>query len=156
MTPYFENFGKRVVKSPKYYFTDTGLLTYLLDIERVEQVTRDPLVGNMFENLVVLEALKMHYNQGLNPNLHFFRDSHGSEIDLIYKSGNQLTGVEIKSASTWNNGFKKSLLRFSENISPLEYRYVVYSGDNLSFSDGVEAISYKSTEKIRGCKAHFK
>ena len=96
LTPYFENFGKRVIKSPKYYFTDTGLLAYLLDIEKARQVTRDPLVGNLFENLVVLEALKARYNQGLTPNLYFFRDSHGNEIDLLHKSANQLIGVEIK------------------------------------------------------------
>ncbi|MDQ8187426.1 DUF4143 domain-containing protein [Pelagicoccus sp. SDUM812002] len=67
--------NKRVIKFPKYYFMDTGLLCYLLGIERVEQVTRDPLVGSLFENLVVLEALKIRYNQGLVPNLYFYRDS---------------------------------------------------------------------------------
>ncbi len=72
LAPYFENFGKRVIKSPKYYFTDTGLLTYLLDIEKAGQVARDPLVGSLFENLVVLEALKSRYNQGMTPNLYFF------------------------------------------------------------------------------------
>ncbi len=148
LPPYFENFGKRVIKSPKYYFSDTGLLTYLLDIERSEQITRDPLVGNLFENLVVLETLKTRYNRGLNSNLYFFRDSHGSEIDMIYKSGRLLTGVEIKSASTWNKGFKKSLLSFSENVTPLDNSYVIFSGEAMSFSDGVKAISYKDTGNI--------
>src|SRR5690606_11194561 len=101
LPPYFENFGKRVIKSPKYYFTDVGLLVYLLDIEKPEQITRDPLVGNVFENLVVLELLKTRYNQGHSAGLYYFRDSHGNEIDLIYKTGGGLTGVEIKSASTW-------------------------------------------------------
>ena len=72
LPPYFENLGKRVIKSPKYYFTDTGLLTYLLDIESHEQVLRDPLVGSLFENLVVLEALKARSHRGLTPNLYFF------------------------------------------------------------------------------------
>lgn len=58
LSPYFENFGKRAIKSPKYYFMDTGLLSYLLGIEKPEQVTRDPLVGQLFENMIVLEALK--------------------------------------------------------------------------------------------------
>jgi hypothetical protein len=100
LPPYFENFGKRVIKSPKYYFADTGLLAYLLDIEQAAQVTRDPLVGQLFENLVVLEVLKARYNQGKAANLYFFRDSHGNEIDLLHKSGNQLTSVEIKAAAT--------------------------------------------------------
>lgn len=148
LAPYFENFGKRVIKSPKYYFTDTGLLTYLLDIEQIGQVTRDPLVGNLFENLVILEALKSRYNHGLSPNLYFFRDSHGHEIDLLYKSGNLLTGVEIKSAATWNHRFKSGLAHFSERYKTLARRYVVYSGEAMSFSDGVEAIPYDRVEEI--------
>jgi predicted AAA+ superfamily ATPase len=79
LSPYFENFGKRVIKSPKYYFSDLGLLCYLLGIETEEQLTRDPLVGNIFENLIVLEALKTRFNQGLAANLYFFRDSHGND-----------------------------------------------------------------------------
>lgn len=148
LTPYFENFGKRVIKSPKYYFTDTGLLTYLLDIEKASQVARDPLVAHLFENLVVLEALKNRYNHGMTPNLYFFRDSHGHEIDLLYKSGRQLTGVEIKAAATWNQSFKKGLMHFSEKYSPLAQRYVVYSGEAMSFSDGVDVIPYNRVDEI--------
>ncbi len=148
LRPYFENFGKRVTKSPKYYFTDTGLLAYLLGIEKAQQVTRDPLVGYLFENLVVLEALKARYNCGLSSNLYFYRDSHGSEIDLLYQTGRNITGIEIKSASTFDNSFKKTLLRFSEKQHPLEQSYVVYNGDNNAFSDGVNAINFRNTHKI--------
>lgn len=148
LPPYFESFGKRVIKSPKYYFTDTGLLTYLLDIEKVSQITRDPLVGNLFENLVVLEALKCRYNQGLTPNLYFFRDSQGHEIDLLYKSGRDLIGVEVKSASTWTKSFKKALNRFSDQQSELAERYVVYSGKEISFSDGVKALPYTQVSEL--------
>jgi uncharacterized protein len=148
LPPYFENFGKRVIKSPKYFFTDPGLLAYLLDIETAAQVGRDPLVGNLFENLVVLEALKTRYNRGQTANLFFFRDSHGNEIDLLHKTGNALTGVEIKAASTWNAGFKKNLLRFSQNYAPLARRFVVYSGEAVQFSDGVEALPYAQTSEI--------
>lgn len=148
LPPYFENFGKRVIKSPKYYFTDTGLLAYLLDIEKAAQVTRDPLVGSLFENLVVLEALKARYNQGAAASLYFFRDNHGNEIDLLHKSGSALTGVEIKAAATWNRGFKKALNRFADKLSPLARRFVVYSGDVQSFSDGVEALPYTRVADI--------
>lgn len=148
LSPYFENFGKRVIKSPKYYFTDTGLLSYLLDIEKPSQVSRDPLVGSLFENLVVLEALKTRFNQGQNPNLYFFRDSHGHEIDLLYKSGREFTGVEIKSSSTWDKSFKKELLRFSEKNIKLTKSYVVYSGEAMVFSDGVTALSFMNVADI--------
>ena len=148
LPPYFENFGKRVIKSPKYYFTDTGLLCYLLDIETVKQVRRDPLMGNLFENLVALEALKTRYNQGLSPNLYYFRDSAGNEIDLLFKSGRDIIGIEIKAASTWHHRFKKGLVYFSEKNSPLYQSLVAYSGERLEFSDGVSAIPYNQVAEV--------
>lgn len=149
LPPYFENLGKRVIKSPKYYFADTGLLAYLLDIEEAGQISRDPLMGQMFENLVVLEALKARYHQGKIPNLYFFRDSHGNEIDLIYKTGPQLSGIEIKAAATWNPSFKKGLLRFDTQLKPLAKRCVIYSGDPIAFSDGIQVLPYtKVTEAL--------
>jgi len=148
LSPYFENFGKRIAKSPKYYFTDTGLLSFLLDIEKPEQLLRDPLIGNIFENLVILEALKARYNQGLKPNLYFYRDHQGREIDLLFKSASTLTGIEIKSASTWNNSFKRNLVQFSKNNRPLTRRYIIYSGDQREFSDGVSAVNYKNTSEL--------
>lgn len=125
LPPYFENFGKRVIKSPKYYFTDTGLLCFLLNIETPEQVTRDPLVGSLFECLVVLEALKSRYNRARTPNLYFFRDSHGNEIDLLHAAGRERVGIEVKSSATFHPSFKKGLARFHEHVAPLAGRYVV-------------------------------
>lgn len=148
LSPYFENFGKRMIKAPKYYFMDTGLLTYLLGIETAQQAGRDPLVGNMFENLVVLEALKTRYNQGLMPNLYFYRDSNGNEIDLLYKSGGEMTGIEIKSASTYHPSFKKSLLHFGKKASPLSRAYIIYNGEEQSFSDGIKAIHFTQTQNV--------
>lgn len=148
LPPYFENFGKRVIKSPKFYFTDTGLLCYILGIEKPAQVSRDPLVGSMFENLVVLEALKSRYNQGLTPNLYFFRDNHGNELDLLHNSGSELTGIEIKSSATYHTSFKKELIRFGEKISPLTHSYIVYSGEPMTFSDRIEAVPYQLTGKL--------
>ena len=148
LPPYFENFGKRVIKTPKIYFTDTGLLCYLLGIERVEQVARDPLIGNLFENLVVLEALKARYNRGLTPNLYFFRDSQGHEIDLLHKQGSELIGLEIKAASTWNTSFKSALQNFDQKLKPLAVRAVIYSGQALEFSDGIKALSYKNVREV--------
>jgi len=146
--PYFENFGKRVIKSPKVYFTDTGLLTYLLGIESEQQITRDPLVGNLFENLVVLEILKTRLNQGKLPQLYFTRDSNGNEIDLLYAAGRSLTGIEIKSGSTYHSSFKKQLLRFHDEVKPLENRYVIYNGETLSFSDGIRILNFKEASKV--------
>jgi predicted AAA+ superfamily ATPase len=137
-----------VIKTPKIYFTDTGLLCYLLGIERVDQVGRDPLIGNIFENLVVLEALKARYNQGLTPNLYFYRDNQGHEIDLLHKQGSELLGIEIKSASTWNASFKKALQHFDQKLKPLAKRTVVYSGKAIEFTDGVQTLSYKDVGQL--------
>ena len=148
LAPYFENFGKRVIKSPKYYFTDTGLLTYLLGIEKPEQISRDPLLGNLFENLVILEAMKARYNQGLMPNLYFFRDTHGNEIDLIQQSGRELVGFEIKSTSTYNASFKKGLDRFNDKTAKLSRRYIIYNGADQKFSDGTEAVHFTQLSRL--------
>lgn len=143
LPPYFENFGKRVIKTPKVYFTDTGMLCYLLGIERLAQVKRDPLIGNLFENLIVLEALKGRYNLGLASNLYFFRDNQGHELDLLIKQGAQLSGVEIKSASTWHSNFKSGLKTFDSKVHALTHKTVVYSGADMRFSDGIQAVNFK-------------
>lgn len=146
--PHFENFGKRLIKSPKIYFTDTGLLAYLLGVESKEQLTRDPLVGQMFENLVVLELLKARYNQGLPGGLAFFRDSHGHEIDLLLRKRGALVGVEIKSAQTYNASFRAALDWFNETVSPLSERYVVYAGEERRQSDGTQVLSFSRAGAI--------
>jgi predicted AAA+ superfamily ATPase len=102
----------------------------------------------LFENLIVLEALKTRFNQGLKPNLYFYRDSHGNELDLLYKSGNELHGIEIKSASTYTPSFKKGLLHFSENTHPLVKKTVIYTGQEQTFSDDVRFVSYKNVDTL--------
>jgi predicted AAA+ superfamily ATPase len=101
-----------LIKSPKIYFTDTGLACYLLGIETPEQLQRDPLRGLLFENLLVLELVKARYNQGLDPNLYFYRDSQGKEVDVIYQRGRELIPIEIKSSRTYNTAFLETLLLF--------------------------------------------
>ena len=100
LPPWFENIGKRLVKSPKLYFYDTGLAAWLMGITRREHLLAHPLRGNLFENLALLEFLKTHFNRGQNPQLHFYRDSAGNEADLVIANGRQLHLVEIKSAQT--------------------------------------------------------
>jgi predicted AAA+ superfamily ATPase len=142
LPPYFENFGKRMVKSPKYYFTDVGLLAYLLGIENTTQVLRDPLLGNIFENLVVVDVLKQRYNAGYDADMYFFRDSNGNEIDLLCKTSDGLVGIEIKAASTWHGKFAKQLLSFATNNHSLHKSLVVYNGTEIHLSNGVSATPY--------------
>lgn len=128
--PYHENFGKRLIKSPKIYFTDTGLACYLLGIENPEQLQRDPLRGLLFENLIILELMKARCNLGLDPNLYFYRDSLGKEVDALYQRGRELIPIEIKSSRTYNSAFLDSLLLFhnlAKERAPKSF--LIYGGE---------------------------
>lgn len=153
LPPYFENFGKRVIKSPKYYFTEVGLLCHLLGIRGPEQVTRDPLVGSIFENLVMIECAKSVYNRGRPAELYFFRDSNGNEVDLLIPDGPNLRAFEIKSASTFKMDHLKGIRRFrsltnaaatdTKRIRTVtESGYLVYNGTPNALSDGNQAIHF--------------
>ena len=148
LQPYFENFGKRLVKSPKLYFTDVGLVCYLLGIETPEQVTRDPLIGGLFENMVVLEAVKTRLNKGFDPNLFYFRDNNKNEVDLIYKKQRMLTPIEIKSAMTFNEKLLKGIAYFQRTSNQAQKGYLVYSGDLTFERDNVHVINFKDVYKI--------
>ncbi len=147
LSPYYENFGKRLVKSPKYYFVDTGLLVFLLNLQNADQVSRDPLVGQIFENLVVLEAFKTQYNKGVLPNLYFFRDSHGLEVDLVYEQARQLIPIEIKSTSTFNKSLLKGLNKFN-TIAPFHKGYLAYSGDSHKINEQIDGLNFRDVSKI--------
>lgn len=142
LPPYFENFGKRVIKTPKYYFMDTGLLCFLLGIENPQQVARDPLIGQLFENLVVIDVLKNFYNNGKLDNLYFFRDSNGLEADLLLQQGRQLIPIEIKSSSTYKSELLKGLKRIMKLSPQMANAHLVYSGDAMQFSNGINAIRF--------------
>jgi len=149
LNPYFENIGKRFIKSPKIYFYDVGLLAFLLGIEDSKQLDRDPLRGAIFENMVVSELIKMRFNKGLDSNMYFYHDSHHNEIDVIIKHGNQLQPVEIKSSQTFHIDFLKQFKSFSRNyskkiISPV----LVYDGEIQQKVHDVEIINFRNMRKI--------
>lgn len=141
LKPWFKNRNSQVVKTPKVYFCDTGLVSYLLGIETPEQMIRDPLLGNIFENFVVIEALKTRLNLGLEPNLYFFRNSNGVEIDLILQEQNKLKLFKIKSGKSLNDEFCRNMKNFSakynEDIASDSTKgTVIYSGETYeSYKD---------------------
>ena len=114
LPPFFENIRKRTVKSPKIYFSDTGLAAFLLGIETSSQLARDPLRGGLYENLVILEIFKARLNQGRRPELFFYRDTHGNEVDLVIRRKRKLIPVEIKSAATFTPDFLNGIERFKK------------------------------------------
>ncbi|MCF6301200.1 MAG: ATP-binding protein [Proteobacteria bacterium] len=146
--PYYENFGKRVIKSAKIYFTDNGLLSYLLGIENTTQLNRDPLIGQMFENLIVIECLKSRYNQGKNPKLYYFRTDKGQEVDLLFKHGGQLIPIEIKSAMTFSQKFAKGIKYFQKLTQSKTKGFIVYAGDLEHESGAFFVLNYKNINEI--------
>jgi hypothetical protein len=129
LEPYFENFGKRLIKSPKIYFTDTGLACYLLGIETTEQLMKDSLYGNLFENWVILELMKARYNQARDPHLYFYRDTTGKEVDLLLQQGSRLIPIEIKSSKTFSPDFLNGLKYFHEQTpKKADGGSVIYGG----------------------------
>lgn len=142
LPPFFENIRKRVVKSPKLYFTDTGLAAFLLGIHNQEQVSRDPLRGNLYENLMILEVLKSLLNQGKRPDLYFYRDSNGNEVDLLIRSHRGLLPVEIKSSATFNKQFLKGIEHFrGVSAACLPEGMVFYNGDKTFQVDGIKVFN---------------
>jgi len=144
LPPYFENFGKRLVKTPKIYFTEVGLAAWLIGIKSAEMVSRDPLIGNLFENMVIVEALKARLNSGNTPDMYFFRDQRGFEIDMLLAADRKLYPYEIKSARTWSSGFAENLKKFAERDSRITNGTVIYAGD-LKRSGNPAAVNFVNT-----------
>jgi predicted AAA+ superfamily ATPase len=128
--PYHRNYNKRIVKMPKLYFYDTGLICSLLGINSKDQLYLHPLYGSIFENLIISEIKKYCFNRAKNENPFFWRDNIGHEIDIILEKSNGLFPVEIKSGKTVTNDFFKGL-NYWKSISGVDEGAVVYAGDQI-------------------------
>ncbi|MBR5215705.1 MAG: DUF4143 domain-containing protein, partial [Bacteroidales bacterium] len=145
LPPYYENISKRLIKSPKLYFCDPGLACYLLDIESPKQLARDKMRGNIFENFVVMEAVKHRMNAGKEGGVFFYRDSNMNEVDVLIKEEGEITALEVKSSMTYNKDFEHSLKKLSGWIkTPIKRKAVVYAGDFENNAGDIEIINYKS------------
>ena len=149
LPPYYENIPKRLVKSPKLYFNDPGLACYLLDIESPQQLDRDKMRGAIFENMIVMEAIKHRYNMGLEGGVFFYRDSNQNEVDLLIKQGGELTAIEVKSSMTYSSSFEKALTQIEGWIkTPISKKAIVYSGDFENTSGNINLINYRHIASI--------
>lgn len=129
LEPHFANFSKRLIKSPKVYFYDTGLLCYLLRISDATQLFSHPLRGAIFENWVVSERIKSFVHAGKEAPLYFWRDTKGHEIDLLVDRGGTLSPTEIKSAATFDPSFVAGLDYFAK-LQRRAGGEVVYGGES--------------------------
>ena len=149
LPPYYENIPKRLVKSPKLYFNDPGLACYLLDIESPQQLDRDKMRGAIFENMIVMEAIKHRYNMGLEGGVFFYRDSNQNEVDLLIKQEGELTAIEVKSSMTYSSSFEKALTQIEGWIkTPISKKAIVYSGDFENTSGNINLINYRHISSI--------
>ncbi|MEW6528045.1 MAG: ATP-binding protein [Spirochaetota bacterium] len=130
LLPYYENLGKRLIKTPKIYFLDTGLLLYLLGIRSQKELLDSPLLGNIFETVCLGQIIRYYTNQGINPHIYFFRDAYGHEIDFVIPSGGKLTLIECKWLFPLDK--RKEIISKIKNIIPHEKikKIVVLSSQN--------------------------
>ncbi|MFH1198083.1 MAG: ATP-binding protein [bacterium] len=149
LKPYYNNFNKRIIKSPKMFFIDTGLASSFLNIKNSEQAESHFLKGGLFENLILLEVLKFFVNKGENPQLYFWRDNHGNEIDLIFEMNNVTYAIEIKAGGTISNTFFKGLDYFEKITagSPLK-KIIIYGGDQFQERKAGFVIPWNQLEKM--------
>ena len=149
LQPYYKNYNKRIVKTPKFYFYDTGLATSLLGISEPEELALSPFRGGLFENLVVVEFLKHHFNNGINNKLWFWRNNTGNEIDLLVDNGLKQIPIEIKSGKTISEDFFKGL-KYWEKLTGEKEAYLVYDGTvKQNRSDGITVLPLNEIAKFQ-------
>jgi uncharacterized protein len=130
LPPYFKNYNKRLLKTPKLYFYDTGLACSLLGIRTSLELENHFMRGPLFENFVVVEIMKQFLNRGIRPNIYFWADNSGYEIDLVVEQGGRIFPIEIKSGQTLRNDFFKNLELFQKiSDTPPEQSFLIYAGD---------------------------
>ena len=143
LPPHHQRFNKRLTKSPKLYFVDTGLLCYLLQIRDADELATHAMRGAVFENLLIADLAKRSFHAGLEPRLAFWRDHRGNEIDLILNTGGGAIPVEIKSGATVASTFFKGL-RYWQSIAPDPHPGVLaYGGDQSYRREGAAVVSWR-------------
>lgn len=131
LPPYFANISKRLTKMPKYYFYDTGLLCYLLNIDNPKKLVGYPLRGQIFENLVVGEMMKEAFNRAATPNLYFYREHSGREVDVLRMGADRIDAYEIKSASTFREEFMSNMDQLKKILDRPVDTTLIYDGQSF-------------------------
>jgi len=140
LRPYFKNISKRYIKSPKIYFYDTGLVSYLTGISTKTAYEKGIMYGEIFENYIISEIIKNNFHKALNRNYYYYRTSGGNEIDLIEEDKNRQKYLEIKTSFTLKSGFLKNLLAEKPESKP---GVLLYNGTSKKYSDNIEITNYK-------------
>jgi len=147
--PHHKNYNKRLIKSPKLYFYDTGLLCSLLGMRNQSEIQNHYLRGAIFENYVFSEISKHYYNSGMRPELFFWRDNTGNEIDCIVQDGSKRKVIEIKSSQTINTFFFKGI-KYYQKLSGIDAEscYLIYGGTENQQRALAHVLSWQSIEEL--------
>lgn len=149
LKPWHVNIGKRLVKSPKLYFYDVGIASYLLGIHTSQHIVQHPLRGHLFENMVVMDVYKHICHHARHNKIYFYRDSNNNEVDLIIEDGPQYIPIEIKSAQTINGSFFKGLHVFKKlSQVPTAHASIVYDGALCELQGDVFIYGLKDVPKL--------
>ena len=149
LRPHHQNFGKRLVKTPKLYFLDTGLAAWLLGIQNAEQLATHPLRGALFESWVVGEMLKSRFHDAREDNLYFWRDRSGREVDLVVDRGLELTPVEVKAGQTVGRDFFRGLAAWTALAGDAAGRpWLVYGGEGSQGRREAEVIPWREIRSL--------
>lgn len=149
LQPHYQNFSRRLVKTQKLYFYDTGLVCSLLGIESAEQLFAHYLRGNLFECFIISDFIKQQYNNRKSPNIYFWRDNHGHEVDCVIEKGTKLIPIEIKAGSTVNSNFFDGLMYWNKlaEQDPIT-GYVIYGGSDLMKRTKGTVVGWQSVGSI--------
>lgn len=149
LEPFYKNIRKRLVKTPKIYFYDVGLASFLLGIEKPNHVETHPLRGHLFENLVLMEILKYRFNRGKRNNLNFYRDSQGNEIDVIYNVSQHSFPIEVKAGETVTSEFFKGFKTLEKVMPESPFgKFVIYAGDREEIRHDTKVVNVSEISKI--------
>ena len=144
LQPHYKNFNKRLVKNPKLYFTDTGLLSYLLGIDNPDQLSVHFAIGSVFENFIITEFLKEFSNHNTRQNIYFWLDHHKKEIDLLIEQ-QELIPIEIKAGKTYNESFLAQLNYWNKiSGNSDDNSFIIYGGDSDYKNSSIEIVSWRS------------
>ena len=145
--PYYKNYNKRLIKSPKVFFYDTGVLCRLLSIKNSEELNTHALKGPLFENFIFAEITKYYFNKGSKPPIYYWRDKQGREIDFLLDE-NILKVIEVKSGQTITQNFFKNINFFKKIVDDKLKSYLVYSGDEKLKREETFIFSWKEIDQV--------
>lgn len=150
LSPFYKNYNKRVIKRSKLYFYDTGLVCNLLGMRKSEEVYGYYQRGALFENLVIAEIFKQDYHRGERPNLYFWRDNHGDEMDLLRDYANLTKLLEIKSTQTLMPNHFKGISKFQKLLEKENTEFfMAYEGDQaMTRNKGAKVLSWRDLSEF--------